>query len=390
MKRIAKVFCIAAFLSLSVNFADAQTDRQAAAGAVADKYVISARAGGVNYVEGSVTVVRKDGTSGLLLRRDEIRIGDKVSTGPDGKAEVLLNPGSYMRIGANTKFEFKTTALENLQIRMDSGSAIFEVFASAEFTVRVITPKAKLLLIQSGVFRVDAMADGGARVAVIEGQAMLADRIATLVKKGQVAVLADGASSLTKISGEHKDDLALWSKTRGKELAKQTASIKNAGVRNSLLSSYNRGGWGMNNSFGLWIFDASWGGYSFLPFGWNWSSPYGYGFHNNIGGYHLPETIYNTPVGGGTPPDRSTRTLQIGSSSVRPFEKLETSSGNPSRTLQVGSPVDSRGSSSGDYSPSVRPTSSFPVTSSSSPVVSVPSAPAPSDSAPASTRTIKP
>lgn len=181
MKPILKIFCVAAFISLTVQLAVAQNDRTAAVAAAGDKYLISAKAGGVNYVEGTVTLARKNGTSGRLLRRDEITVGDKVSTGDDGRAEILLNPGSYMRIGKNTEFEFKTTSLDDLQIRLNSGSALFEVFASNEFTVRVITPKAKFLLVESGVFRVDATTDGGAKISVLRGKALMADNVATLL-----------------------------------------------------------------------------------------------------------------------------------------------------------------------------------------------------------------
>src|SRR5437763_4486365 len=111
--------------------------------AIGDKYMISARAGGVNYVEGSVTVMRKTGQSGHVIKGDTLEIGDRVSTGADGKAEIMLNPGSYVRLGANSMFAFKTTSLDDLQLRLDAGSAMFEVFASADFKVAVLAPKAK-------------------------------------------------------------------------------------------------------------------------------------------------------------------------------------------------------------------------------------------------------
>ena len=88
---------------------------------VADKYIISAKAGGVNFVEGTVTVIRATGRSGILLKSDRVEIGDRVTTGADGRAEVLLNPGSFIRLGKNSSFEFGSTDLEDLQIRLDSG-----------------------------------------------------------------------------------------------------------------------------------------------------------------------------------------------------------------------------------------------------------------------------
>ena len=118
---------------LSVIAAQAQDARSS----VASDYLISAKAGGVNYVEGKVSVFRKTGTSGYLVAGDEINIGDRVTTSSDGKAEILLNPGSYLRIGGSTSFDFISTDLENLKVNLRTGSAIFEVYASREFKVSV-------------------------------------------------------------------------------------------------------------------------------------------------------------------------------------------------------------------------------------------------------------
>ncbi|MCV5132938.1 FecR family protein, partial [Escherichia coli] len=72
--------------------------------AAGDKWMISARAGGVNYVEGDVAVVRSNARSGRLLKGDMVEIGDRVSTGTSGKAEILMNPGSYIRLAGNSAF----------------------------------------------------------------------------------------------------------------------------------------------------------------------------------------------------------------------------------------------------------------------------------------------
>lgn len=319
------LFAILAFQGIS-----AQSDREVAVAAAGDKYVISAKAGGVNYVEGSVSVLRKDGKSGYLTRRDQIEVGDVVTTGPDSKAEILLNPGSFLRLGSNSSFEFKTTSLDDLRIRLDSGSAIFEVFASRDFKVRVITPHSKLLLIKSGVFRIDVMPNGGANVEVTDGEALLGDSDATLLKSGFAAKLTDREVSVRKFDRKNNDEFEAWSKTRSKDLAKQSAKLKNQELRNSLLSSFNGGGWGMYNSFGLWVFNPAFGGYCFLPFGNGWASPYGYGYDSCLCNYHMPTIIYYPPTGiggggtGGTPVSTVTPILSQGDRSpTPPFVRME-------------------------------------------------------------------
>lgn len=298
-KKFIRSVYIGLIAILAVQMVSAQDDREAAAAAAGDKYVISAKAGGVNYVEGAVSVVRKDGRSGYLTKRDEIAVGDVVATGADSRAEILLNPGSFLRIGADSSFEFKTTSLDDLRIKVISGSAIFEVFASREFKVRVTTPNAKLLLIKSGVFRVDALTDGSANIEVWEGESLLGDRESTLLKSGRAATLKDGVATFRKLERSDKDEFVAWSKTRGKELAKQSAKLRKQSLGNSLMSSFNQGRWGMYNSFGLWVYNAMYGGYCFLPFGNGWYSPYGFGYGSCICHYNLPTIIYLPPIGGG-------------------------------------------------------------------------------------------
>ncbi|MBP7375651.1 MAG: FecR domain-containing protein [Pyrinomonadaceae bacterium] len=287
-RSIRFVFCIAmAFCMSSAAFAQ----ERRVVSAAGDKYVISANAGGVNFVEGSVTVARKEGRSGLLLKGDQIEIGDRVSTGADGKAEILLNPGSYVRLGTNTTFAFNTTLLDDLRLRVDSGSAMFEVFATNEFKVTVILPKGSVTLIDTGIYRVDVSPNGTSKVAVWDGRAEIPNSTSAL-KKGRAATIGLGSPAVAKFDRDEKDALAVWSKQRGKMLTKATASLKNQSVRDSLINSYNSGRWGIFDAFGVWVYNAQFGGHCFLPFGRGWYSPYGYWFGNNIWWYDLPTVIY--------------------------------------------------------------------------------------------------
>ena len=119
---ISRIFGAAIVVFVSGAIVFAQNDALGAA--AGDRYVISAKAGGVNFVSGVVRVEHADGTSVGLAARDKLMIGDKVSTGESGKAEILLNPGSYLRLGARSLFAFKSTDLENLELQLDAGSAM--------------------------------------------------------------------------------------------------------------------------------------------------------------------------------------------------------------------------------------------------------------------------
>jgi len=289
---------IAVFGLLFSSFVFAQDDKVVSA--AGETYIISAKAGGVNHTEGKVSIVRKDGKSGLLLKSDKIEIGDKISTGADGKAEILLNPGSFVRLGGNTEFEFQTTDLDNLKLKLSSGSAIFEVYADNEFKVTLDLPNAGIELTKSGVFRVDVLADGSGRVSVWKGKFLVGDEKAE-VKTGKSAIVSGKNAAIAKFDRDNKDEFDIWSQLRAKEAAELNRRLQRNALRNSLLGAYNRGGWNMFGTFGLWVFDAFTGRWCFLPFGSGWNSPYGYNYGFNIYHCQLPPVVYTPPTNPTTP-----------------------------------------------------------------------------------------
>jgi hypothetical protein len=230
------------------------------------------------------------------MKGDTIAIGDRVSTADDGRAEILLNPGSYVRLGGNSAFEFKTTALDDLQLKLDRGSAIFEVYAGHGFFVTLYAPKAKFKLINSGIFRLDINDNGAGTLSVWKGRAQVGRTEAGIIKAGRAITLMGTNVSVAKFDRDNADALDQWSKSRGKILAKMTNSLAKRELRPVLLSSFNGRQWDAFNSFGLWVYNRFTGAYCFLPFGSGWYSPYGYGYGQNMGWYDLPWTVYYPPV----------------------------------------------------------------------------------------------
>lgn len=275
------------------TLAAAQNDNRLSS-VVRDTYVISAKAGGVNVVEGKVSVQRaqKNAKSGYLLKGDVLEVGDKVTTGTDGRAEILLNPGSYVRLAENSSFEFVNTSLDDLQVKINRGSAMLEVITDDEFKVGVNTPNARFYIIDSGVYRVDTLADGSGKIAVWKGKAQVGDSNATIVKKGRIATVNGSEASVEKFDRDEKGTLENWSKDRAEYLAKINSKLQRDDVRNSLISAFDRRGWSMYDNYGLWYYNSFYGSYCFVPFGYGWSSPYGYGFGRDIWYFRLPRYIY--------------------------------------------------------------------------------------------------
>jgi hypothetical protein len=114
------------------------------------------------------------------------------------------------------------------------------------------------------------------------------------LKKGQTATVRGNQTAIAKFDRDDKDPLEMWSKGRAKELAKINSKLNRADLRNSLMASSNR--WNIYNSYGLWVLDPLSRGFCFLPFGYGWSSPYGYWFGRDIWGAGLPWIYYYPPM----------------------------------------------------------------------------------------------
>src|SRR5690606_10705906 len=81
-------FRIVAFALAAIVLPSMATGQGRSAGsALGDQYVISAKAGGVNFVEGPATVVRADGRTHSLIKGDSIEVGERVTTEGVSRAE---------------------------------------------------------------------------------------------------------------------------------------------------------------------------------------------------------------------------------------------------------------------------------------------------------------
>lgn len=284
--KLFSAVAIAFMLAIGSEYTFSQNDTlRAAAG---DKWLISARAGGVNYVEGDVGIVRANGRSGRLIKGDSVEIGDRVSTGTTGKAEILLNPGSYIRIAGDTAFEFVTTSLDDLRLKVDRGSAILEIYASRDFKVNVETPAGPVIFENTGVYRLDVQSDAKVRLEVWKGKVELGK---TAVKSGKAVLLGGSEVAIAKFDRDEQDAFETWSRNRARDLARSVADVQKKAFRPVLINSYLDGEWNLASSLGLWIYNPRFASFCFFPFGWGWYSPYGFALPSSMWWYQMSQYI---------------------------------------------------------------------------------------------------
>jgi hypothetical protein len=247
------------------------------------RYVISAKAGGVNIVAGEVIVTRKrDKSQMTLTTKDKLEEGDIVTTGENGRVEITLNPGSYLRLGENSSLELTTTILDDLRLQLFKGSAVIEAAGGEGLAIvlEINTPQTKVFLVKKGIYRLNVTADA-TEVQVWKGQAEVGDATKLKVKGGNKITIGSTNTGTAKLDKKTQDTLDVWSKERAKFLSKEREQLERKAVAQSMSGFYN--GFGKISSgfpfYGAWLFNPFGGCYFFIPFdAWAWSSPYGFNY----------------------------------------------------------------------------------------------------------------
>src|SRR5205807_3938044 len=91
--------------------------------------------GGItNIVEGRAFYLHDKGPPQTLTPRKALENGDVINVGGDGRVEVLLNPGIYLRLFSNTEVTLLDVSPDNLKVKLSKGSAILEILGFASRT----------------------------------------------------------------------------------------------------------------------------------------------------------------------------------------------------------------------------------------------------------------
>src|SRR5215204_2231203 len=195
-----------------------------------DKFVISAKAGGINAITGEASVHgRGESDWQQLSITDDLDAGDRVRTAYDGRVEILLNPGSYLRVAGNSEVELLDNTLANLEVRLLRGTAIVEATGAdgLELNISISTPHTRLAIVRQGLYRLNVVPEDATELIVRKGRVILSDSH-TKVKGGNKVVFSATNVSVAKLTDEEKkskEEVELWSKERAETLAKANRKI---------------------------------------------------------------------------------------------------------------------------------------------------------------------
>lgn len=313
--------------------------------------VVSAHSGTLHYFDGSVTI---DGQSvqSKVGKFSEIKENSILRTG-QGRAEILLTPGVFLRVGENTEIKMLDNRLLSTRVEILSGTAVVE---SDDPEVSVKNPAVTVIYkdyeIQPVKYAILEIASDPGQLKVYKGQAAVSAGASHItVREGKLMPFS--AALLTeKFDEKQADDLYLWARDRSAYLSaanmSSARSLASSGYSMSGLTGGGYTGLGYNSSFnGGWYYNPFLSMYTYMPYGGTAWSPFGYGYFSpyTIYSFYSPGNYYW--YGGGSRGGSAGVPLSnIGTSSLAAAQVSRTGAGTNTHPT-LSSPVRSAGGFSG-------------------------------------------
>jgi hypothetical protein len=228
----------------------------------------TARPGSLNYVEGQVSVANQPADA-KSIGSVELEPGQILATGA-GKAELLLTPGVFFRVGDNSSARMISPNLTDTEVELLHGNALVEVTdLYRENDLRVIEDGKSTQLVKNGLYDFDADHD---QLRVFDGQAVIQDGNKQVkVKGGHEVSFNDEPLKSQKFDKKsfESSDLYRWTSLRSSYLAEANVDAAR---------TYVVGGPGW---FGDgWYWDPWFSAYTFIPGDGIFYSPFGWGYYS--------------------------------------------------------------------------------------------------------------
>lgn len=331
--------------------------------------ITSAHSGTLHYFEGDVSI---DGAQvqSKFGKFEEIKEKSVLST-KLGRAEVLLTPGVFLRIGENSSIRMIDNRLISTRVEVLSGNAILESddpqMDLKDSPVTIIYKDYEIQMQKHGLAELNS--DPG-QLKVFKGEALVQasgdagihNRVT--VREGHVVPFS-AALVTEKFDEKVGDDLFLWARDRSQVLsAANMSSARTLSSGSGYGSGYGYGNGGLGYGYGAgglgyggagyggvgawnggWFYNPYFGMYTYVPATGTLWNPWGYGFFSpySIYSYYTPSTYW---YGGGGPVGASAGGrpvfggLRSSTTKAAPIGSLLSSTG---RVAGLGSPLRSGG-----------------------------------------------
>ncbi|HEU4869773.1 MAG TPA: hypothetical protein VFT08_02830 [Pyrinomonadaceae bacterium] len=186
-----------------------------------------------NAVKGDVFYQRNDAVfpvePGLRLEK-----GDLIKTSSNAYAELLLQPGNYLRIAGDTELQIINDEHDRMRLKLNRGTISLEILSrenlgsffsgyEARYLIRVMTPGPGVFISEPGVFRIKAMSDRLTELVVRNGSAVIRGKE---VKAKRQAVASRENIAINEIDSKIEDPFDVWARERADTLVRTNKALK--------------------------------------------------------------------------------------------------------------------------------------------------------------------
>jgi hypothetical protein len=269
--------------------------------------------GTLNYVEGQA-LIGNEALNAQSIGSAQLEPGQTLTT-ERGKAEILLTPGVYLRLGSDSAAEMISPDLTNTQLQLNQGEALVEVDQiHPENNLRVRENGVDTQILKTGLYDFDAANN---QVRVFDGKAsvLVGDKKIDVKGGRELTLNVDGKLKATKFDKKkyEDNDLYRWSSLRSDYLAQANVSAAQVYVSDGWGAGFGPGwfgaGWYWSPWFNSFTFIPA-SGYLYSPFGWGFYSPlwvhaapwYVYGNYPHTFANWRPQTVVHGAARAGVKP----------------------------------------------------------------------------------------
>jgi len=247
--------------------------------------IISAKSGVIQYLEGDVFL--NDRLLETKIGKFEDMKDGQVLRTTEGRAEVLLTPGTFLYVGENSSVKMHDARLASTRMEVLSGSVIVqvsEIEKEKDHNLTFLAKDASIDLRKGGIYRIDAGSKSALRVYKGEALVEMAGAAKTLgaAKSANLA----GDLDVSRFDNNVGDELYRWAKTRSGYLAVANVSAANT-LMNSGYNSFGTGGYscfdnmsGFSGFNGRWRFNPYFGMFTYVPCNGMYRDPFGFRYYS--------------------------------------------------------------------------------------------------------------
>ena len=213
--------------------------------AAAAQNILSTKAGIIEYEQGAVFV---DNVPLSLSKGDYLQLENGQNLRTElGRAELLLIPGIYLRLGEKSFLRMEQSNLDDAQVALEQGSALVEVVKPIkENRLRIHFFKGVVEIKKPGLYRLDA---SSGELRAYGGEVLVATGSRQIIIKRNKMVGLNGEQAATKFNGNIMDSFHRWAARRSFDLFNATTE-----TRRQLHWQHTGLGWLYNSNFRMKFF----------------------------------------------------------------------------------------------------------------------------------------